>query len=141
VPARALHRRVDVAIALDPGDGLFTPVRRDAGGRGTDALRRDLDALKAAVAARTIAREALAGATITLSNFGMHGGRFAELIVMPPQVAILGAGRIEPRWVVVAGAPVVRRVLPLSLSFDHRVVTGFEAARFLQAAIAHLQSP
>ena len=138
---RTLHRRVDVAVAVDLGDGLYTPVLRDAGGRDADALRRDLDALKAAVAQRTIARDAMTGATITLSNFGAAGGRFAELVVMPPQVAIVGAGRIAPRVVVVDGAPAVRQVLPLSLSFDHRVVTGVEATRFLQAAIDDLRQP
>jgi 2-oxoisovalerate dehydrogenase E2 component (dihydrolipoyl transacylase) len=71
--------------------------------------------------------------TITLSNFGMIGGRFASLVVVPPQVAIIGAGRAEQRVVVDRGQQVIRRMLPLSLTFDHRVVTGGEAARFLAA--------
>jgi pyruvate dehydrogenase E2 component (dihydrolipoamide acetyltransferase) len=138
---RTLHRRVDLGIATETDDGLFVPVLRDAARRGADELRATLESLKAQVANRTVPREALVGATITLSNFGMHGGRFAELVVVPPQVAILGAGRAEARIVVVAGAPAVRRVLPLSLSFDHRVVTGVEAARFLAAAIDDLHRP
>jgi pyruvate dehydrogenase E2 component (dihydrolipoamide acetyltransferase) len=138
---RTLHRRLDLGIAMDSDDGLFVPVLRDAGRRSADELRAQLEVLKAQVAGRTLPREALAGATFTLSNFGMHGGRFAELVVMPPQVAILGAGRAEPRCVVVDGAAAVRRMLPLSLSFDHRVVTGVEAARFLAAAIDDLRRP
>ncbi|MGD8322947.1 MAG: 2-oxo acid dehydrogenase subunit E2, partial [Gammaproteobacteria bacterium] len=67
------------------------------------------------------------------------GGRFADLVVVPPQVAILGAGRAEPRPVAVSGEVVVHRLLPLSLSFDHRVVTGVEATRFLGAVIADLE--
>jgi pyruvate dehydrogenase E2 component (dihydrolipoamide acetyltransferase) len=126
---------------METDEGLFVPVLRDVGRRGADELRATLESLKGQVASRTVPREALVGATITLSNFGMHGGRFAELVVVPPQVAILGAGRAEPRIVVVAGAPAVRRVLPLSLSFDHRVVTGVEAARFLAAAIDDLHRP
>jgi pyruvate dehydrogenase E2 component (dihydrolipoamide acetyltransferase) len=63
----------------------------------------------------------------------MIAGRFAILVVVPPQVAIIGAGRIYQRVVVHEGQPAVRRVLPLSLTFDHRVVTGGEAARFLAA--------
>lgn len=137
--ARVLHRQVDLGIALDAGDGLFVPVLRDAGALDADEMRQRLEALKAEVSDRTVAREAMTGATITLSNFGMHGGRFAELVVVPPQVAIVGAGRAERRCVVVGDAPAVRRVLPLSLSFDHRVVTGVEAARFLNAAIDDLQ--
>ncbi|MEZ5667500.1 MAG: 2-oxo acid dehydrogenase subunit E2 [Alphaproteobacteria bacterium] len=63
---------------------------------------------------------ALVGATITLSNFGMLGGRYASLVVVPPQVAILGAGRIADEPVAVDGTVAVARTLPLSLTFDHR---------------------
>src|SRR5207248_684059 len=83
----------------------------------------------------TIRPEELRGNTITLSNFGMIGGKYAAPIVMPPTVAILGAGRIHDQVVAVDGAPAVHRVLPLSLTFDHRVVTGGEAARFMTAVI------
>jgi pyruvate dehydrogenase E2 component (dihydrolipoamide acetyltransferase) len=69
----------------------------------------------------------------------MIGGRFANLVVVPPQVAIVGAGRIAQHVVVHHGQPAVRRILPLSLSFDHRVVTGGEAARFLMALKADLE--
>jgi pyruvate dehydrogenase E2 component (dihydrolipoamide acetyltransferase) len=69
----------------------------------------------------------------------MFGGRFADLVVVPPQVAILGAGRAEARVVAVDSKPAVHRMLPLSLSFDHRVVTGVEAARFLNAVIEDLE--
>ena len=89
--------------------------------------------------ARSVPPEKLRGATITLSNFGMSGGRFANLVVVPPQVAIIGAGRITQRAVAHRGQPAVRRVLPLSLTFDHRVVTGGEAARFLVALKSNLE--
>lgn len=85
--------------------------------------------------------EELRGATITLSNFGMIGGRFASLVVVPPQVAIIGAGRIGQRVVAHEGQPVVRAVLPLSLTFDHCVVNGGEAARFLVALKLDLERP
>jgi pyruvate dehydrogenase E2 component (dihydrolipoamide acetyltransferase) len=81
----------------------------------------------------------LRGATIALSNFGMIGGRHAALVVMPPQVAILGAGAIAERVVAIEGKPAVRRTLPLSLTFDHRAVTGGEAARFLAACMETLE--
>ena len=80
-------------------------------------------------------------ATLTLSNFGMFGGRFASLVVAPPQVAILGAGRIAPRVVALDEGTAVHRVLPLSLSFDHRVVTGIEATQFLATVIRELEKP
>lgn len=136
---RTLHAHIDLGIAVETGDGLFAPVMRDIGNRGADNLRRGVEAMKKDIAARSIPHEQLAGQTITLSNFGMFGGRFADLVVMPPQVAILGAGRAEERVVAVDGKPAVHRMLPLSLSFDHRVVTGVEAARFLNAVIEDLE--
>jgi 2-oxoisovalerate dehydrogenase E2 component (dihydrolipoyl transacylase) len=93
--------------------------------------------MKKDVVARTVPLEELRGATITLSNFGTLGGRHAALVA--PQVAIVGAGRIAPRVMAVDGQPAVRRLFPLSLTFDHRAVTGGETARFLGAMIADLE--
>ncbi len=135
---RTLHEAVDIGIAVETDDGLFAPVLHDVGNRDAENLRAGLDEIKTQIEKRSIERGALAGATITLSNFGMFGGRFANLVVMPPQVAILGAGRAEKRVVARDGKPNVRRMLPLSLSFDHRVVTGIEATRFLNTVIEDL---
>ncbi|MHA1107781.1 MAG: dihydrolipoamide acetyltransferase family protein [Alphaproteobacteria bacterium] len=136
---RTLHPHIDLGIAVETGDGLFAPVMRDIGNRDADDLRRGVEVMKKDIAARSIPHDQLAGQSITLSNFGMFGGRFADLVVVPPQVAILGAGRAEARVVAVDGKPAVHRMLPLSLSFDHRVVTGVEAARFLNAVIEDLE--
>jgi len=138
---RSLHADVDLGLAVESEDGLFAPVIRKAGARDYTSLREEIERIKAAISSRSIPRSDLVGPTITLSNFGMYGGRFAELVVVPPQVAILGAGRAEARVVAVEGVPAVRRMLPLSLSFDHRVVTGIEATRFLNAAIDELEKP
>jgi pyruvate dehydrogenase E2 component (dihydrolipoamide acetyltransferase) len=136
---RRLIKRVDIGIAVDTEGGLIVPVLRNVGERDARDLRAGLDRLRADAAARSIPPEELRGATITLSNFGMIGGRFANLIVVPPQVAIVGAGRIDQRVLVHEGKPAARRVLPLSLTVDHRVVTGGEAARFLVALKADLE--
>jgi 2-oxoisovalerate dehydrogenase E2 component (dihydrolipoyl transacylase) len=101
--ARRLHARVDLGIAMNTDDGLFVPVLRDAGNRSMEDLRKGLDAMKRDVAARTVPPEELRGQTITLSNFGMIGGRHTALVVMPPQVAILGAGRITEAAKVAGG--------------------------------------
>ena len=130
---RRLIERVDLGIAVDTEGGLIVPVLRNVAERSVSDLRAGLDRLRADAIARSIPLEELRGATITLSNFGMIGGRFANLIIVPPQAAIIGAGRISQRVVAHLGQPAVRRVLPLSLTFDHRVVTGGEAARFLVA--------
>ncbi len=136
---RRLIKRIDIGIAVDTEGGLIVPVLRNVGERDARDLRAGLDRLRADAAARSIPPEELRGATITLSNFGMIGGRFANLIVVPPQVAIIGAGRIDQRVLVHNGQPAARRVLPLSLTVDHRVVTGGEAARFLVALKADLE--
>jgi pyruvate dehydrogenase E2 component (dihydrolipoamide acetyltransferase) len=138
---RRLPSRVDVGIAVDTEGGLIVPVLRNVAERDARDLRAGLDRMRADAAARSIPPEELRGATITLSNFGMIGGRFASLVVVPPQVAIIGAGRIGERVVVHEGQVVPRSVLPLSLTFDHRVVTGGEAARFLMALVADLARP
>jgi pyruvate dehydrogenase E2 component (dihydrolipoamide acetyltransferase) len=136
--ARKLHARIDLGIAVNTGDGLFAPVLRDVAARSEPELRASLEALKRDVAARKVAPAALSGQTITLSNFGMLGGRDAALAIVPPQVAILGAGRIFAAVRPVDDKISVTKVLPLSLTFDHRVVTGAEAVRFLNAIIASL---
>ncbi|MGV3656283.1 MAG: dihydrolipoamide acetyltransferase family protein [Noviherbaspirillum sp.] len=135
---RRLLKTIDVGIALDLPEGLFVPVLRDVANRDAAALRQGLDRMRADAAARKIPPEELRGNTITLSNFGMIGGKYAAPIVVPPTVAILGAGRIHEAVVAVDGKPAVHRILPLSLTFDHRVVTGGEAARFLAAVRADL---
>jgi pyruvate dehydrogenase E2 component (dihydrolipoamide acetyltransferase) len=136
---RRIVQKIHVGIAVDLPEGLFVPVLRDAANRDAADLRRGLDRMREDAMARKIPPEELRGNTITLSNFGMIGGKYAAPIVMPPTVAILGAGRIHEQVLAVNGAPAVHRVLPLSLTFDHRVVTGGEAARFLAAVIADLE--
>lgn len=135
---RHVLKKIDVGIAVDLPEGLFVPVLRDVGNRDAADLRRGLDRMRADISSRAIAPDELRGNTITLSNFGMIAGRYAAPIVVPPTVAILGAGRIRDAVVAAGGVPAVHRVVPLSLTFDHRVVTGGEAARFLAAVIADL---
>ncbi len=136
--ARRLHGEVALGIAVETEAGLFVPVLHDASRHPMAELRIAFERMKRGLADRSLPAEALRGATITLSNFGLLGGRYAALSILPPQVAILGAGRIAPRPAVVAGQLAIRRLLPLSLTFDHRAVTGAEAARFLEAVIADL---
>lgn len=132
---------IDLGLAVDTPDGLFVPVLRDIAQRTPADLRRGIDALRADVAARSIPPSELTGATITLSNFGSLAGRHATPIVVPPQVAIVGAGRLRDAIVAWEGQPAVHRLLPLSLTFDHRFATGGEAARFLDAMMRDLRGP
>ena len=132
---------VDLGLAIDSSDGLFVPVLRDVARETPQGWRRQIDAFKRGVQARSLTPADLRGATITLSNFGSIAGRHASLIVMPPQVAILGVGRAVALPVRGAdGGVALHRALPLSLTFDHRAVTGGMAARFLRAVITDLEN-
>lgn len=132
------HDAIDLGIAMETEDGLFAPVLRNVASRADADIRSGLEAMKHDVAARSVPLAELRGQTITLSNFGMLGGLTANLTIVEPQVAILGAGRIHKAVRDVDGEIRSVRVIPLSLTFDHRVVTGAEAIRFLNAAIGAL---
>ncbi len=128
---RRLLKKVHLGIATDTPDGLFVPVIPDVAQYSASQLREQLDQIKQAVKDRSIAPDKLRGNTFTLSNFGTIAGRHANPVVVPPTVAILGAGHSYDAVVAVNGEPAVHKVLPLSLTFDHRAVTGGEAGRFL----------
>ena len=136
---RRLMDRLDVAMAVDTPEGLLVPVIRGVDGRAADELRRDVDRLKRAARDRSVSPEELRDFTFMLSNFGTLAGRYATPVVVPPAVAILGAGRLSQDVVAVAGGFAAHPRMPLSLTFDHRCVTGAEAARFLAALIGDLE--
>jgi pyruvate dehydrogenase E2 component (dihydrolipoamide acetyltransferase) len=137
---RTLHERVDVGIAVDTVDGLFVPALRGADTLDAKGLRAALDNLMRQVRDRSIPPSELTGYTISLSNFGVFAGRYATPIVVPPTVAIVAAGKLRHEVVPVIGGIEAHRVIPLSLTFDHRACTGGEAARFLKAMLEDLAS-
>ncbi|RTE65853.1 2-oxo acid dehydrogenase subunit E2 [Amphritea opalescens] len=136
--ARRMLDQINLGVAVDTAQGLFVPVLRDIGNRKLEDIRQGLNRLREDVINRTIPPAELQGASITLSNFGTIAGRYASPIVVPPSVAILGAGVIREQVVPVANQVVIHRMMPLSLTFDHRAATGGEAARFLRAVIDDL---
>lgn len=134
-----IREAIDLGVAVNTEDGLFVAVMRNVHAREDADLREGLEELKRCVSERSIPIEDMRGATITLSNFGVFGaGRFANLVIVPPQTAIVGAGTIRSRAVVRDGVVTARRTLPISVTFDHRAATGEEAARFMKALIADL---
>jgi 2-oxoisovalerate dehydrogenase E2 component (dihydrolipoyl transacylase) len=137
--SRRLMPRVDVAMAVDTPEGLLVPVVRDVGKRSAAEVRADVDRLKRGARDRSVAPEDLRDFTFMLSNFGMIAGRYATPVVVPPAVAILGAGKLSHDVVAVMGGIEAHLRMPLSLTFDHRCVTGGEAARFLAALIRDLE--
>lgn len=135
------HPHVDLGIAVDTPDGLFVPALRNAhllDGRG---LREGINRLRTQVEDRSIAASELSGYTISLSNFGVFAGRYGTVVVVPPCVAIIGAGKLSHDVVAVMGGIEVHRRMPISLTFDHRCVTGGEAARFLKVLLDDLAMP
>jgi len=138
---RTLHPQVDIGIAVDTDDGLFVPALRNADVLDATGVRAAIKRLRTQVEDRTIPASELSGYTISLSNFGMFAGRYATPVVVPPTVAIVGAGKLSHDVVAVIGGIEVHRRMPLSLTFDHRAATGGEAARFLKAMLDDLSQP
>jgi 2-oxoisovalerate dehydrogenase E2 component (dihydrolipoyl transacylase) len=139
--SRILLGHIDLAIAVDTPQGLLVPVVRNIQEMSLTRLRTAVAERKAAAHERTLAPEDFRGFTLMLSNFGTLAGRYGVPLVIPPAVAIVGAGKVRDEPVAAAGAVVVRRRMPLSLSFDHRCITGGEACRFLAAVIGDLEQP
>ena len=136
---RQLHDTINLGLAMDTLDGLFVPVIKDIAKFSNQTLRQQIEDYKVQVQNRSIKQENLQEATIVLSNFGMFAGRYASPIVVPPTVAILATGRIRDTVVAYQGQAAVHRIIPLSLTFDHRAITGGEATRFMKALIDDLQ--
>jgi pyruvate dehydrogenase E2 component (dihydrolipoamide acetyltransferase) len=137
--SRTLVDSIDLAVAVDTPSGLIVPVVRGVEKLSAAEMRAALAAQKEAAHQRRITPEELRDFTLTLSNFGTLAGRYGIPLVVPPAVAILGAGKVRDDAVVVAGRVQAHRRMPLSLSFDHRCITGGEACRFLAAVIADLE--
>jgi pyruvate dehydrogenase E2 component (dihydrolipoamide acetyltransferase) len=133
------NSRIDLGLAIDGPDGLFVPVLHDVAEGRPENWRQRINTVKQGVQERSLSAADLRDATFTLSNFGTIAGRHATLVIVPPQVAILGAGKIRETAVREAAGIAMHRMLPLSLTFDHRAVTGGEAARFMRAVIGDLE--
>jgi 2-oxoisovalerate dehydrogenase E2 component (dihydrolipoyl transacylase) len=138
---RTLHPQVDIGIAVDTDDGLFVPALRNADMLDAGGVREGINRLRAQVEARSLPASELTGYTISLSNFGMFAGRYATPVIVPPCVAIVAAGRARHQITPVIGGFESHKVIPLSLTFDHRACTGGEAARFLRAMLDDLALP
>jgi pyruvate dehydrogenase E2 component (dihydrolipoamide acetyltransferase) len=136
---RTIHERVDLAMAVDTTDGLIVPILRKVEAKNAQQLRDDLNRIKEATRNRSVSPADMKDPTITLSNFGMMAGRYATPVVVPPQVAILGTGGLRHDVVPVMGGIEVHKRIPLSITFDHRCITGGTACRWLAAVIKDLE--
>lgn len=136
---RKVFQEIHLGMAVDTEDGLFVPVMRNVQEKQATVLRQELNEIKQKIQNRTITPQEMQGATITLSNFGKFSGRYANPIIVLPMVSILAIGRIREECLFINDVPSKRVILPLSLTFDHRAVTGGEATRFLGLLIEALK--
>ncbi|NIO03467.1 MAG: 2-oxo acid dehydrogenase subunit E2 [Proteobacteria bacterium] len=136
-----LKKYFNIGVAVDTKDGLMVPVVKNAKEKSILALADELLKLSEKARERTIDLADLKGGTFTITNYGAVGGIYGSPIINYPEVAILGVGKILEKPVVIDGTIEIRKVLPLSLSFDHRVIDGAEAARFMNTVIDHLEDP
>jgi pyruvate dehydrogenase E2 component (dihydrolipoamide acetyltransferase) len=134
------HNQIDLGIAMDAPEGLFVPVLKNIAQESPVNLRKAIDKFKVEVKSRSISPDVLLDPTFVLSNVGIFAGRYATPIIIPPMVAVLAVGRVNEKVVLEQGKINVHKQLPLSLTVDHRVITGGEAARFLSALIIDLQA-
>lgn len=135
------HRYYHIGVATAVPDGLLVPVIRHADQLSIMQLAAELVRLGAAAQQRKLGVAELSGSTFTITNFGSFGGHQGTPIINPPEVAILGIGRIQDKPVALEGQVVIRPMLPLALSFDHRLLDGAAAGEFLNRLMSLLADP
>ncbi len=135
------HRAVHVGIATQTPDGLKVPVLRNAEARSLTELALEMRRLAEAARNNKATREELMGSTITVTSLGKLGGIASTPVINAPEVAIIGVNKAMERPVVMNGTIVVRRIMNLSSSFDHRFVDGFDGAAMIQALKERLEHP
>lgn len=138
---RMVHSGMHVGVAVDTPDGLMVATLKNVHRKDRAELRQDIDRLRENAIGRTIPADEMKDYTIILSNFGKFAGRYATPVITPPCVAIVAAGALRHEVVPVMGGIETHRMMPISLTFDHRAVTGGEAARFLSAMLKDLSRP
>ena len=135
------HRAVHVGIATQTADGLKVPVLCNAGALSLWDVAAQIRRLSERAKANRATREELMGSTITVTSLGKLGGIASTPVINAPEVAIVGLNKAVERPVVQNGAIVVRRIMNLSSSFDHRFVDGYDAAAMIQALRDRLEHP
>ncbi|RJQ41463.1 MAG: 2-oxo acid dehydrogenase subunit E2 [Nitrospiraceae bacterium] len=136
-----IKKYYNIGVAVDTPDGLMVPVIKNADKKTILELASEIQGLSVKARERKIMLEEIKGSTFTITNYGHFGGWFATPIINYPDVAILGTGKISEKPWVKDGQIVIRKILPLSLTFDHRVTDGVDSAKFLSKIIQYLEDP
>jgi pyruvate dehydrogenase E2 component (dihydrolipoamide acetyltransferase) len=136
-----LKKFYNIGIAVDTVDGLMVFAIKQADRKSLLELAQEISTLAEKARTRRLDLSELRGSTFTITNYGVIGATYGTPIINYPEVGILGIGRIQDRPVVADGGIAIHKIMPLSLVFDHRVVDGVEAARFLNVIIHGLEHP
>lgn len=136
-----LKKYYNIGIAVDTPDGLVVFTIREADQKNILELAEAVGGLAEKARQRKIDLAELKGSTFTITNYGVVGASYGTPIINYPEVAILGLGKVQDRPIVKGGQIAIRKLMPLSLAFDHRIIDGVEAARFLNVVIQHLEDP
>jgi pyruvate dehydrogenase E2 component (dihydrolipoamide acetyltransferase) len=134
-------KRFNIGLAVDTPDGLMVPVVKDLERKSMISIASEIETLASQARERKIKLDDLKGGTFTITNVGSVGGMYSSPIINPPEVAILGVHRIKDLPLVVNGQIVARKVMGISLCFDHRVVDGAAATEFMNIIKRHLEDP
>jgi len=134
-------RYYNIGIAADTGRGLVVPVIRETDRKSIIQISADIERLVAQAREGQLDAEKMRGGTFTITNIGPLGGTALIPAVNYPEVAILGMGKVQEKPVVRDGQVVIRKMLPLTLAFDHRVADGADAARFVSELVRELSDP
>lgn len=132
---------INMGIAVDTDDGLVVPVIKDADKKSLVQLAKELNEISAKAQERKLTMQDLKDGTFSITSYGSIGGYFAVPVINYPQVAIFGIGKLVEKPVVKDGAVVVGKILPISMSVDHRIVDGGVVARFLNEVLEYLKEP
>lgn len=136
-----IKKYYNIGVAVQTPDGLMVSVVKDVDKKTILQIGEELQGLSSKARDRKITLEELKGSSFTITNYGSFGGTYATPVINPPDIAILGTGKIKERPWVVDGAIAIRKIMPISLTFDHRVIDGAEAAQFLNKVIGYLEDP
>jgi pyruvate dehydrogenase E2 component (dihydrolipoamide acetyltransferase) len=135
------YGQADIGVAVAIEDGLITPVVHGADLKGVVEISAEIKALAAKAKAKKLQPEEYTGATFSISNLGMFGIKEFTAIINPPEAGIIAVGGAEPTPVVRDGQVVVRSIMHVTMSCDHRVVDGATGAKFLQTFKQNLEQP
>ncbi|MEW6035855.1 MAG: dihydrolipoamide acetyltransferase family protein [Candidatus Micrarchaeota archaeon] len=136
-----VKKQHSIGIAVDTPEGLMVPVVKDIDRKSIVEIAQDIEHLAVMARERKLKLDELRGGTFTITNIGSVGGMFSTPIINPPEVAIMGVHRIKEMVLPLEGKMKIRKVLGLSLCFDHRVVDGAEATLFMNVVMKHLEDP